>query len=156
MSKVPCQPFSQPLSLAAPSLSRRPSLFSPVHAPHPAPSLLVDMVLLTEAIEELGETEIREAHLFKAEYLCRIGDKEAAETAFRVTTEKTVLQLRHHYDSSFLYHLPHFSALHHPTRTVGYTLVGARASRMLIDTCYPMLCPIHFSGVAGAAPRYRA
>ena len=41
-------------------------------------------------MEELGETEIREAHLFKAEYLCRIGDKEAAETAFRVTTEKTV------------------------------------------------------------------
>jgi 26S proteasome regulatory subunit N7 len=45
---------------------------------------------IKEAIEELGETEIREAHLFKAEYLCRIGDKEAAETAFRVTTEKTV------------------------------------------------------------------
>jgi 26S proteasome regulatory subunit N7 len=34
--------------------------------------------------------EVREKNLAKAEYLCRIGDKEAALTAFRKTYDKTV------------------------------------------------------------------
>jgi len=49
---------------------------------------------LDEAIEDskknLGETEIRDSMLAKAEYLCQIGDKENALTEFRKTYEKTV------------------------------------------------------------------
>lgn len=49
---------------------------------------------LDEAIEDskknLGETEIRDSMLAKAEYLCKIGDKENALTEFRKTYEKTV------------------------------------------------------------------
>lgn len=52
------------------------------------------MKQLDEAIEDaeknLGETEIRDCMLAKAEYLCRIGDKENALTEFRKTYEKTV------------------------------------------------------------------
>ena len=39
---------------------------------------------LKEAEESSGESEIREVMLHKAEYLCLIGDKEAATTAFRL------------------------------------------------------------------------
>jgi len=49
---------------------------------------------LDEAIEDaeknLGETEVREFLLKKAEYSCRIGDKENALSQFRLTLEKTV------------------------------------------------------------------
>ncbi len=45
---------------------------------------------ITDAEENLGESEVREGHLARAEYLCKIGDKEKAVTAFRETTEKTV------------------------------------------------------------------
>lgn len=45
---------------------------------------------IADAIENFGESEVREAWLRKAEYLCEIGDKEAAVTAFRHTNEKTV------------------------------------------------------------------
>ncbi|KAL3853217.1 hypothetical protein ACJMK2_016774 [Sinanodonta woodiana] len=49
---------------------------------------------LDDAIEDaeknLGETEIREFMLKKAEYLCRIGDKDACLSQFRKTQEKTV------------------------------------------------------------------
>ncbi|KAL3272929.1 hypothetical protein HHI36_014388 [Cryptolaemus montrouzieri] len=49
---------------------------------------------LDEAIEDaeknLGEMEVREAYLKKAEYYSRIGDKENAVSAFRQTYEKTV------------------------------------------------------------------
>ena len=38
---------------------------------------------LKEAEESSGESEIREILLHKSEYLCRIGDKTAAVTAFR-------------------------------------------------------------------------
>jgi 26S proteasome regulatory subunit N7 len=37
-----------------------------------------------------GESEVRQAWLRKSEYLCQIGDKEAAVLAFRQTYEKTV------------------------------------------------------------------
>lgn len=49
---------------------------------------------LEKAIEDaetnLGETEVRDALLTKAEHLCKIGDKEGALTALRKTYEKTV------------------------------------------------------------------
>ncbi|XP_044758701.1 26S proteasome non-ATPase regulatory subunit 6 [Coccinella septempunctata] len=49
---------------------------------------------LDEAIEDaeknLGEMEVREAYLKKAEYFSRIGDKENAVSAFRKTYDKTV------------------------------------------------------------------
>jgi len=49
---------------------------------------------MTAAIEDaeknLGEGEVRESNLKKAEYLCKIGNKEGAVTAFRMTYEKTV------------------------------------------------------------------
>jgi len=45
---------------------------------------------IKDAEENLGETEVREGYLAKAEYLCTIGDKDKAITAFRETTEKTV------------------------------------------------------------------
>lgn len=43
-----------------------------------------------EAVKSLGETEVRESLLKKAEYLCKIGDKEAAVPAFEKAYEKTV------------------------------------------------------------------
>jgi len=45
---------------------------------------------IKDAEESLGESEIREALLNKAEYLVKVGDKEAAVTAIRKTIEKTV------------------------------------------------------------------
>lgn len=38
----------------------------------------------------LGESDVRQALLRKSEYLCQIGDKEAAVKAFENTFEKTV------------------------------------------------------------------
>ncbi|XP_066997445.1 26S proteasome non-ATPase regulatory subunit 6 [Anabrus simplex] len=59
---------------------------------------------LDDAIEDaeknLGEMEVREANLKKAEYLCRIGDKENALSAFRKTYDKTV-SLGHRLDIVF-------------------------------------------------------
>jgi len=43
-----------------------------------------------DAEENLGESEIREALLARADFLCRIGDKEKAISAYRQTTDKTV------------------------------------------------------------------
>lgn len=64
----------------------------------------LELTKLDEAIEDaeknLGEMEVREANLKKSEYLCRIGDKTAAETAFRKTYEKTV-SLGHRLDIIF-------------------------------------------------------
>ena len=49
---------------------------------------------LDEAIDDaeknLGEMEVRESNLKKAEHLCRIGNKEGALSAFRKTYDKTV------------------------------------------------------------------
>eukprot|EP01112_Ceratiomyxa_fruticulosa_P012909 TRINITY_DN3599_c0_g1_i1.p1 TRINITY_DN3599_c0_g1~~TRINITY_DN3599_c0_g1_i1.p1 ORF type:complete len:388 (-),score=71.09 TRINITY_DN3599_c0_g1_i1:128-1291(-) len=45
---------------------------------------------IKDAEENLGESEIREAYLAKADFFCRIGDKETAVSAYRVTYEKTV------------------------------------------------------------------
>ena len=45
---------------------------------------------IKDAEENLGESEIREALLAKAEYLTKIGDKEEAVSAIRKTIEKTV------------------------------------------------------------------
>lgn len=45
---------------------------------------------LEDAEKNLGETEIRDAMLSKAEYLSRIGDKAGALTQFRKTYDKTV------------------------------------------------------------------
>lgn len=45
---------------------------------------------IEDAIKNLGENEIREAHLAKAEFFARIGDKDKAIVAFQNTTEKTV------------------------------------------------------------------
>jgi 26S proteasome regulatory subunit N7 len=45
---------------------------------------------IEDAEKNFGETEVREANLAKAEFLCRVGTKEEAESAFRVTSEKTV------------------------------------------------------------------
>ncbi|XP_068156869.1 26S proteasome non-ATPase regulatory subunit 6 [Drosophila tropicalis] len=55
---------------------------------------------IEDAEKNLGEMEVREANLKKSEYLCRIGDKSAAETAFRKTYEKTV-SLGHRLDIVF-------------------------------------------------------
>ncbi|KAK8404243.1 hypothetical protein O3P69_000363 [Scylla paramamosain] len=53
-----------------------------------------ELKTMNEAIDEaeksMGETEIREANLKKAEYLSRIGDKEEAIKAFAKTYDKTV------------------------------------------------------------------
>jgi len=43
-----------------------------------------------DAEENLGESEIREALLARADFYCRIGDKEKALTAYRQTIDKTV------------------------------------------------------------------
>jgi len=45
---------------------------------------------IDDATKNLGETEVRESHLAKSEFLCRIGDKDAAESSFRITADKTV------------------------------------------------------------------
>lgn len=55
---------------------------------------------IKDAADNLGETEIRETNLAKAEHLCMIGDKDAAVTAFRETYEKTV-SLGHRLDIVF-------------------------------------------------------
>ncbi|ELR58417.1 26S proteasome non-ATPase regulatory subunit 6 [Bos mutus] len=55
---------------------------------------------LEDAEKNLGESEIRDAMMAKAEYLCRIGDKEGALTAFRRTYDKTVA-LGHRLDIVF-------------------------------------------------------
>lgn len=45
---------------------------------------------LKDARENLGDTEVRDALLAKAEYLTKIGDKDAAVSAFRQAYEKAV------------------------------------------------------------------
>jgi len=45
---------------------------------------------IKDAEENLGESEVREGYLARADYYCRIGDKEKAINAYRETTEKTV------------------------------------------------------------------
>jgi len=45
---------------------------------------------IEDAEKNLTEMEVRENNLKKSEYLCRIGDKDAAVAAFRKTYEKTV------------------------------------------------------------------
>eukprot|EP00697_Spironema_sp_BW2_P016080 gnl/Spiro4/7177_TR3736_c0_g1_i1.p1 gnl/Spiro4/7177_TR3736_c0_g1~~gnl/Spiro4/7177_TR3736_c0_g1_i1.p1 ORF type:complete len:422 (+),score=133.97 gnl/Spiro4/7177_TR3736_c0_g1_i1:55-1266(+) len=45
---------------------------------------------LADAVENLGENEIREIHLAKFEYYCSIGDKEKTVTAFNECLEKTM------------------------------------------------------------------
>ncbi|KAH7697929.1 proteasome Regulatory Particle, partial [Aphelenchoides avenae] len=45
---------------------------------------------IKDAEQNLGESEVRQAWLRKAEYLCQIGEKDAAVSAFRSTYEKTV------------------------------------------------------------------
>ena len=45
---------------------------------------------IKDAEENLGESELREALLHKAEYLTKIGNKSAAVEAIRKTIEKTV------------------------------------------------------------------
>jgi len=56
--------------------------------------------VLEDAENNLGESEIRDAMMARAEYLIRIGDKEAALTAFRKTYDKTVA-LGHRLDIVF-------------------------------------------------------
>ncbi|XP_023664497.1 26S proteasome non-ATPase regulatory subunit 6-like [Paramormyrops kingsleyae] len=56
--------------------------------------------VLEDAEKNLGESEIRDAMMEKAEYLIRIGDKEGALTAFRKTYDKTVA-LGHRLDIVF-------------------------------------------------------
>jgi 26S proteasome regulatory subunit N7 len=56
--------------------------------------------VIEDAEKNLGEMEVREANLKKSEYLCRIGDKNAAVSAFRKTYEKTV-SLGHRLDIIF-------------------------------------------------------
>uniref|UniRef100_A0A4W3HAR8 26S proteasome non-ATPase regulatory subunit 6 n=1 Tax=Callorhinchus milii TaxID=7868 RepID=A0A4W3HAR8_CALMI len=56
--------------------------------------------ILKDAEKNLGESEIRDSMMAKAEYLCRIGDKEGALTAFRKTYDKTVA-LGHRLDIVF-------------------------------------------------------
>jgi len=45
---------------------------------------------IADALENLGESETREALLNKAEFLAQIGDKDGSTEAVRKTTEKTV------------------------------------------------------------------
>ncbi|XP_012717635.1 26S proteasome non-ATPase regulatory subunit 6 [Fundulus heteroclitus] len=56
--------------------------------------------VLEDAEKNLGESEIRDVMMAKAEYLIRIGDKEGALTAFRKTYDKTVA-LGHRLDIVF-------------------------------------------------------
>lgn len=46
--------------------------------------------VIKDAEENLGESEVRDAWLAKAEYLCKIGNKDESVSAFRKTYEKTV------------------------------------------------------------------
>ena len=46
-------------------------------------------IRIEDAEKNLGDTEIREANLAKAEYLSLIGDKELSLSQFRKTYEKT-------------------------------------------------------------------
>lgn len=67
---------------------------------------------IEDAEKNLGETEVREFMLKKAEYLCKIGDKEASLTQFRKTQEKTVtlgyrLDLVFHLIRMGLYYMDH-------------------------------------------------
>ncbi|XP_064399836.1 26S proteasome non-ATPase regulatory subunit 6-like [Halichondria panicea] len=55
---------------------------------------------IENAEKNFGETEQRDALMAKAEYLCTIGDKDGAVSAFRATYEKTV-GLSHRMDLSF-------------------------------------------------------
>ena len=59
---------------------------------------------LDDAIEDaeknLGEMEVRESNLKRAEFLCRIGSKEESLSAFRKTYDKTV-SLGHRLDIIF-------------------------------------------------------
>lgn len=55
---------------------------------------------IEDAEQNLGEMEVRESNLKKAEYLCHIGSKDAALSAFRKTYEKTV-SLGHRLDIIF-------------------------------------------------------
>lgn len=94
---------------------------------------------LDDAIEDaeknLGEMEVREANLKKSEYLCRIGDKEGAISAFRKTYDKTV-SLGHRLDIVFhnirigLFYLDH----DHITRNIekAKRLVKMKKSSVLI------------------------
>jgi 26S proteasome regulatory subunit N7 len=45
---------------------------------------------IEDAVKNLGETEVRDAHLAKARFFDRIGDKEAALKNFEETLTKTV------------------------------------------------------------------
>lgn len=45
---------------------------------------------IKDAEENLGESEVREAFLAKAQYFADIGDKENALATFKLTTQKTV------------------------------------------------------------------
>lgn len=45
---------------------------------------------IKDAVENLGESEVREAHAAKSDYYARIGDKDNAVTSYRTTLEKTV------------------------------------------------------------------
>jgi len=45
---------------------------------------------IEDAVKNLGETEVRDSHHAKAEFLTSIGEKDAAISSFRVTAEKTV------------------------------------------------------------------
>lgn len=51
--------------------------------------LTSELPLSSVSQENLGETEVRDALLAKAEYLASIGDKDAAVAAFTQTEEKT-------------------------------------------------------------------
>lgn len=55
---------------------------------------------IEDAEQNLGEMEVREANLKKAEYLCQIGSKDASLSAFRKTYDKTV-SLGHRLDIIF-------------------------------------------------------
>jgi len=45
---------------------------------------------IEDAVKNLGETEVRDSHHAKAEFLTSVGEKDAAISAFRVTAETTV------------------------------------------------------------------
>jgi len=47
-------------------------------------------IAIEDAIKNLGENDVRLANLAKADFLCRIGEKDLAESQYRVTSEKTV------------------------------------------------------------------
>ncbi|CAK9294406.1 unnamed protein product [Gordionus sp. m RMFG-2023] len=60
--------------------------------------ILEDAIL--DAQQNLGDTEIRSALLAKAEYLCKIGEKDATLTAIRIANDKTTA-LGHRLDLVF-------------------------------------------------------